>query len=724
MVAEPIPFEELEKLFGSIAFFYEQLLLRIAESIESVFLDVAENIDEIFNRLFDRIVAMFEVITERINQLFDALIGSIKDLVDEATTYVKGLLKEISALVQALVTEASELFTKLYDTVFEGITGIVDEVSLIFSDIFDVVKTNIERITIEVTTQLKGLFGVVREGVEQVLGSVNEIIISIQQGVAEFIAVVINGVGGALRALLDTISDLPGEIADLANRIIESSRENIGSPISSLPINLITELVERISGEPLADSDKMQLSLMNMVFGTSPVERSPQAMREVFNEFMPAHPVMKAIITALVAPLMLVQVYGGVAQANSQIILQEHALENPYRLMQPSDLVRSKHFDLLSKEDTATDLQKHGYTESDAEIMLQIGETIAPEAEQVIWWLRGIISEAEFESALLAHGWSFNSIEHLKESAFFIPPVQDLITMAVREVFTPAVAERFGQFEDFPPEFVEQAAKVGLSQEWALNYWGAHWALPSVQMGFEMLHRRVIGEEDLNLLLKSADVMPFWRDKLIAISFNPLTRVDIRRMHKMDVLTDEEVLDAYRDIGYNELNAQRLLEFTIALNEPARAQDDADLSELTRTNIINFYTDGLLPRQEAFALLENLGLSIDAADLFLDAADLDEERKDRRAQTEIILDRADSGTITFEQAQDELGRLGLETQEIQNAVLDLRKREAKRTQLPSRADLDKMLKKGIITPIEYVDIVQRLGFSELWAKRYLQLIQG
>ncbi|GAI47954.1 unnamed protein product, partial [marine sediment metagenome] len=37
-----------------------------------------------------------------------------------------------------------------------------------------------------------------------------------------------------------------------------------------------------------------------------------------------------------------------------------------------------------------------------------------------------------------------------RELAYVIPPVADIITMAVREAFTPEIAERFGQYEDYP----------------------------------------------------------------------------------------------------------------------------------------------------------------------------------------------------------------------------------------------------------------------------------
>lgn len=154
-----------------------------------------------------------------------------------------------------------------------------------------------------------------------------------------------------------------------------------------------------------------------------------------------------------------------------------------------------------------------------------------------------------------------------KELAYQIPPVADIITMAVREAFTPDIAARFGQYQDLPSEYVKWVGKKGLSREWAERYWAAHWSLPSVQQGFEMLHRGVIGQSDMNMLMRALDIMPYWRDKLTEIAYRPLTRVDVRRMFALGVLEESGVNKAYKDIGYSEYNADLMTKFTVKYTE-------------------------------------------------------------------------------------------------------------------------------------------------------------
>jgi len=219
----------------------------------------------------------------------------------------------------------------------------------------------------------------------------------------------------------------------------------------------------------------------------------------------------------------------------------------------------------------------------------------------VAYQLRKDPSLAGLDTDLRRIGIHPDYIEHYKTLAYQIPPIADIITMAVREAFTPAIAEKFGQYEDYPAPLEMWAEKKGLSKEWSERYWAAHWSLPSPLQGFEMLHRGVIDESELNLLLRALDIMPFWRDKLTKIAYRRLTRVDIRRMFRVGVLTEEQVYDAYLEQGYNERDARRMSDFTVK-------QTLATQSKFTARDVIAAYTKYMITRSEASSLLGEVGV--------------------------------------------------------------------------------------------------------------------
>ena len=228
--------------------------------------------------------------------------------------------------------------------------------------------------------------------------------------------------------------------------------------------------------------------------------------------------------------------------------------------------------------------------------------------------LRKDPSLSTLEQELKKIGIHPNYTNVYKTLAYQIPPVADIITMAVREAFTPAIATKFGQYEDFPPDLEKYAGQKGLSEEWAKRYWAAHWALPSPQQGFQMLHRGVIDNTELDMLLRAQDVMPFWRDRLTAIAYRPLTRVDVRRMYKQGVLDEQEVFESYQDQGYDDKNAERMAEFTVK-------QTLASLSKFTSSDIVKAFTNRMIDRDEAMSMLRDIDIRAEDANYIVSTAE-------------------------------------------------------------------------------------------------------
>lgn len=442
------------------------------------------------------------------------------------------------------------------------------------------------------------------------------------------------------------------------------------------------------------------------------------------NEWVPDNPWANAVINGLMLILQASIVPLALATQRGQICLQVDSLKIPWNIISPGDAVEALHRGLIDRDTALDQVQKAGFSKAQSETLIDTGDTI-PQIEFLFsMWFREIIRDDAIDLELKSLGFTKPRIDALKQIAFFIPPVQDLITMAVREVFSPEIALAQGQFEDFPSDFGKWAKQQGVTEAWALNYWAAHWALPSPQMGFEMLHRGVIDEPRLKNLLRALDVMPGWRDEMVAISFTPFTRVDIRRMHALGVLSDERVEKAYLDIGYSPDNAKLQLQFVKELNKTESIVTLDIASDLTRGNIITFYTRGIIPRALAVGLLIQAGINVAAAALFIENADFTLELRERRDEIDIVFDRFKVEETTFTGASDELNRIDLQPLERKQAQLDLERLRLAKVKTPSKADLDKFLKAGIVDRVEYVDQLQLQGYSPLWADRFLQLNTG
>ena len=245
-----------------------------------------------------------------------------------------------------------------------------------------------------------------------------------------------------------------------------------------------------------------------------------------------------------------------------------------------------------------------------------------------------------------------------KTLAFPIPPIADLITMAVREAFTPAIAERFGQYEDFPTEFETWAGKKGVSSEWAKRYWASHWMLPSATQGFSMLHRGIIDEPTLHMLLRALDVMPFWRDKLVKVAYRPLTRVDVRRMYKEGILDEAGVFKAYQDHGYGPDNARAMTDFTV---QYVLTQQ----TKFTTLDVISAYSQRMITASTTRTLLTMLGVRSENLSFIISTADYKREWEFTEQRIKGIKNLYKRKVYNRDKARDELGKLNIATEQIQ-----------------------------------------------------------
>lgn len=296
-------------------------------------------------------------------------------------------------------------------------------------------------------------------------------------------------------------------------------------------------------------------------------------------------------------------------------------------------------------------------------------------------------------------------IDMFRTLAYPVPPVADLITMAVREAFSPSIASRFGQYEDYPTDLTKFAEQQGISEEWSKRYWAAHWSLPSPQQGFEMLHRGVIDEGDLQLLLRALDIMPFWRDKLTQISYNPLTRVDVRRMYALGVLSETEVTKAYRDIGYTQENAGRLREFTVR-------QTIASQSGLSVSKAITAYKNGYATRQDTYNAISRLGVRPQIISDVIESADLQLDWQRNKDKIAAIRNLFKKERINEGQARNELSSLRLDSNKIDLLISQwVNEAEDAHGTLLSKTDVLSMVKKGLMNRTRASQELSLLGYT-------------
>jgi len=201
-----------------------------------------------------------------------------------------------------------------------------------------------------------------------------------------------------------------------------------------------------------------------------------------------------------------------------------------------------------------------------------------------------------------------------------LPGMTDLVRMELREVFRPEFRSELITDEPISGEFAELAAYQGFDQKMAENYWGAHWELPGISQAYDMYHRLrkgrvpdalVFDRSDLDSLLKRLDVLKRYRAQLVEIAHPPFTRVDVRRMYRLGVLDYAGVVEAYKDLGYDEEHAVGLADFT-------KMSYDEYERDTSKSDILRFFREGLISEDAAHARLKVLGYRDDDIAFYID----------------------------------------------------------------------------------------------------------
>lgn len=375
-------------------------------------------------------------------------------------------------------------------------------------------------------------------------------------------------------------------------------------------------------------------------------------------------------------------------------------------------------------------------------------------------WRRNPNAYTRYLGDLEDQGWDPERISCLKDISLIIPGVSDLIRMGIREAFDEEFAKTWRMDEDFYKMPVEWAKKQGLSEEWSKYYWRTHWELPASVQGFEMLRRGLITDKELDDLLRALDFMPGWRDKLIGISWEIPTRVDVRRFWDMRTIDEARLRELYAALGYHGkdlddyvlwtkvytafpdflamykngwitldqvksqlvelgMNADRadeMIKTKIKAETPGRTAAERNL---TKTDIIKGVKGSVITRAQGAEALMNIGYSEDEAIYILDVSiPVDEVTKTvtlRELSKSDIVAGLKAGIVSEEDARTRLIDLRYSPDDA-DFILKLYQASITppaepRLKEESKADILLGVKKGLITPENGYLLLLDIGFT-------------
>jgi hypothetical protein len=673
-----------------------------------------------------------------LNALGDFITNPIGATLDAVGVDVDSIIKRVDDAISRNMRRVNERIDGLSSKLLGPIVGALQGVFQVIVDQSNRVQSAISSGLDSTYTQLGGLLG----GLESSLvDAIDDVIVDVTEATTNVVAglvsgidtvstaierannAVISGLGQAIVVSQATVLELFAEGNALVVNSVIKSTELLAGGITTIAGEAGRGLLNFFGGS-IPDEERDLLNCVGPVLGLlKNIPNLPDPIRKLCN-LNPDEPHFYQFAIGLIAGAGVLQQLSGAALAGPMAEIQAWSLGLTTPQRPPMwDAIRLVSSGVISQEAYVGWAKRIGLDEIDALRLLELNKLRLPPPELVSLARRNLIPSDVAASEMRIQGWEPEQQLLLEAATRQLPTLQDIVRFAVREAYTPEIAERFGQYEDLPDAYLVEAAKVGADTTLSRQFWASHWDLPSPQMGFEMLHRGVIDESDLSLLLRSLDIMPFWRDKLTQISYNPLTRVDVRRMHRLGILDRAGVYRAYLDIGYNAERAEQLTQFTEQLNAPKAQTEEPVERDLTKAEILGAYRDGLLTDIDTLSMLLQMGYSDDESALLISRETLKLEIKDRNEEAAIIVQKGLRGLLDFDSVQDALGKLDLTARETERYITQLRREREKIIRLPTLKDLQEFLFGKFITLDKFKLSLHNMGFSDDWVDVYVAQAQ-
>ncbi len=632
----------------------------------------------------------------------EAVFGSIESLLGGAADTLGGIIGSVAAGVGDVVGSAASTVGAVVGAAVGGIEDVVgtavDVVSFVGSGIVDSIAD-----TLRITNDLIGASG-------------------------DAIRFVAGGLADSLARTADIIGDLvggaPAFIDQLLTEVIPSIFEQAGGAAEGLA-SLLGDPVKGIIGGFLHGEEPDIVATVSGVYAR--MERNPELPSEVRGILGMARRTdrpLPAIIGVLIIPLALSTIASAVFGPVAQLVVQEeNRAVRPTRLSL-GDAVSAAQRELADAGYVADIGARAGYPDADIALAVKLGEQQPTLTDLTTMYHREVIGEGDLVARFRRLGYTTADAAALAKIAPVIPPLSDLVRFAVREAFPGQVGFGGARGSGVPGGFVTAAKHLGLSPEFAQSYWAAHWELPSVGQVFEMYHRGIIDAGILKAYLVEADVAPEWRDRLTAISFNPLTRVDVRRMFAKGVIGAGDLGQAYEDIGYSPANAARLRDFTIALTNGEDDEASKPERDLTRADLVGAYNDGILDRGRLLADLSDMGYDAAEAELIAARADMAAALARRREVKAAVIAGGKSGALSIPEVEAQLAAAGFKAGEVSTVVDTISDARSAKTAFPSKADLFAFSKAKLIDEATLSTALSELGYHEPWLGYYLALARA
>lgn len=400
-----------------------------------------------------------------------------------------------------------------------------------------------------------------------------------------------------------------------------------------------------------------------------------------------------------------------------------------------------------------------------------------PSVNAVVFnWLRTSRDRSTLQRELRKQGWTDpQDVNQLLASFELLPTPSDIIRMGRRDVFDPkklGLAEmraewdqQIGLKELFNAQGMDVTrvqGKDGKVREYDVPflYWASDYLEVSPTQVFEMLHRlranrvdrlslpgedgkpvtpKPVGIQTVRQLLKEVDYNPIWRERLAAISYRVVGRIDVRNAYRLGAygkplgrrgfdlstpgkpkpvgVAEKEVAEQSQDQGYSPVDAD-----TQAYIAAANWEESRKLKTRTRQSraICQAYTLGVIAEDVALKQMTEVLDDAERAKETVRLCDADAKLREVREAIAAVKSLFLSAQIDADRAKNLLRNQGVREERIAQYLRVWELRMAGRDKAITASVLCQWFGSGLIDRREFQSRLLRMGYSTENASRIIR----
>jgi len=629
--------------------------------------------------LLNSIINAINNLTNSVSSVPNAVLFNLSEKIDDLRNTVSGISDSVRNNVSNIVAGLSNDIFNIKNVILGNLGGMLSGLANNVGTLVSSVQTGIGNAVASITTTIGDISGKIQSAVNGGIDNLRNVINDTTQAVKQNLFDNIVNIGKTISDVKDSltnaiqtkVSDVEKQVSDTIDTVkkaLESDVSDVGTTVKTLATNIqtlasqfdITKLTDSLDKllkpETWLDAVKSPLNttLANITKNlderrtnkSNVLERLARGEYRDVNEFIrdaldppPALDPISSFADLLYQFFALVTSFSTLAPIYSRAMMHFANEIHETEIFTPETLANMVAQNIATYEQAVMEGAWSGLDRAHMDQLILLAGEPPGMGELFDLLNRGIITEDDVRQGLKESRVKNKYIDNLMKLRFIIPPLSDIVRMAVRDAWRDDVAGKYGYDQDYPQEFAANAQKLGLDPDWAKRYWRAHWELPSVNEVFEMLHRSSetgVTSADVEEYLRINDYPSYWRDKLLKISYEVFTRVDVRRMYKLGVLDRDGVKRAYLDLGYDETRAEKLTDFTVKYEDETGQINPDTLSRRLFDAVLRLYVAGKRTDADVRAAGQSVGYSTEVIESELKIAQLQREIKNKVDDAESV----------------------------------------------------------------------------------------